>query len=356
MPARAPISMWLPDDGRSADALMRAYLALAVPDGPEAPRARLLATLCAMLPHVGVADDGAFLCDLRGTERLLGAPGRIARRSIAACATVGVAPAAGIASTPFIARLAAWETAPGTVQQIPEGAERSFTDPFPLAALPMDPRMIDELALLGLSRVGDLLALPPGAVLERFGTAAARIQALAAGRIQEDVRGVAPARRIRARRRWDEPIRSQERLVFALRVLADTVGAALAADGLAALEIVVVLERDGRGPVRLVRSLLPPTAEPAAIVRSIRWALEERSDRADQGAVSGAGLEVSVAEPVRGRQIGLFAADGARAEEAVAVAQFLRSRLGPGAVLEARVVDPEARLPERRARWRELVR
>ena len=335
---------------------MRAYLALAVPDAPEVPRARLLATLCAMLPRVGVADDGAFVCDLRGTERLLGTPGRIARRAIDACATTGVSPAAGVAVTPFIARLAARETAPGTVREIAAGAERPFTDPLLLTALPLDPRVVDELALLGLPRVGDFLALSAGAVLERFGAAAAQVQALATGRICEDVRGVAPRRRIRARRRWDEPIDSRERLVFALRAAADEVAAALRTDGLAALEIVVVLERDGRGPVRLVRSLLPPTAEPAAIIRSVRWGLEELSDTTDIGAVSGTWLEVSVVEPSRGRQVGLFAPDGARAEEAIAVAQFLRTRLGPGAVLEARVVDAQARLPERAARWRELVR
>ena len=58
----------------------------------------------------------------------------------------------------------------------------------------------------------------------------------------------------------------------------------------------------------------------------------------------------------RGRQIGLFAPDGAHAEEAIAVAQFLRTRLGPSAVLQPRVVDAEARLPERAAEWEEVVR
>ncbi|HUQ16836.1 MAG TPA: hypothetical protein VM070_03520 [Candidatus Saccharimonadales bacterium] len=332
------------------------YLALAVPDAPEVPRARLLAALCAMLPRVGVAEDGAFLCDLRGTERLLGPAMGIARRAIDACARAGAAPAAGIAITPFIARLAARDAAPGTVRQIAAGTERPFTDPLPLAALPLHPRVVAELGLLGLPRVGDFLALPAGAVLERFGAAAARVQALAAGRICEDIGGIAPPRRIRARRLWDEPIDSRERLVFALRAAADEVAAALRTDGLAALEIVVVLGREGRGPVRLVRSLLPPTADPAAIIRSIRWGLEELSEATDIGAVNAASLEVSVVEPSRGRQVGLFAPDGARAEEAIAVAQFLRTRLGRGAVLEARVVDPQARLPERGAVWRELVR
>ena len=338
---------------------MKAYLALAVPEGPDVPRARILAVLCAMLPRVGVADDGAFLCDLRGTERLLGPAERVARRAIAACAKVGSVPAAGIATTPFIARLAAAATATGTVREIPAGNERAFTDPLPLTVLPLDPKVIVELELLGLPRVGDFQALPAGAVLDRFGSAAAWVQSLTGAGIEEDIRGIAPRRRIRARRRWDDPVDSRERLVFALRSAADEVAGTLRADGLAALEIVVLLERDGHGPLRLVRALLPPTADAAAIIRSVRWGLEELpipAGAAGLGAVSGAWLEVSVVEPARGRQVGLFAPDGARAEEAIAVAQFLRTRLGPGAVLEARVIDPAARLPERGAEWRELVR
>jgi hypothetical protein len=66
-------------------------------------------------------------------------------------------------------------------------------------------------------------------------------------------------------------------------------------------------------------------------------------------------VEVREAEPARGRQIGLFAADGARWEEAIASARYLRERLGPGRVLRARVSDTDARLPERAAEWKEVI-
>jgi hypothetical protein len=114
-----------------------------------------------------------------------------------------------------------------------------------------------------------------------------------------------------------------------------------------------VLERDELLPLRLERSLLPPSAESAAIVRSLRWGLEEIPTL---GLVTSAALEITAVEPARGRQIGLFAPDGAHAEEAISVAQFLRTRLGPAVVLQPRIVDPEARLPERAAEWEEVVR
>ena len=330
---------------------MKSYLAVAVPE--RAPRARILAALCAMLPRVGVADDGAFVCDLRGTERLLGAPLRVARNAISVCgASGGQSLSGGLGPTPFVARVAAARTAAGTVREIPAGGERAFLDPLPLDVLPLDPQVIEELALLGVRRVGEFLSLPGGAVSDRFGHAAAIAYALATGELVEDVRGVAPRRRIRVKRTWDEPVDSRERLIFALRAAADELAEALRHDGLAALRIRLALEREELLPLRLERSLLPPSAASAAIVRSLRWGLEENPTI---GLVVSATIEITAVEPARGRQIGLFAPDGAHAEEAISVAQLLRNRLGASTVLRPRVVDAEARLPERAAEWDEVV-
>ncbi|HEV2250980.1 MAG TPA: hypothetical protein VGT60_10795 [Candidatus Limnocylindria bacterium] len=331
---------------------MKSYLAIAVPE--RAPRARILAALSAMLPRVGVADDGAFVCDLRGTERLLGTPLRVARNAISVCgASGGGSLSGGLGTTPFVARVVAARTPAGTVTEIPAEEERAFLDPLPLDVLPLDPKVIEELALLGVRRIGGFLALTRGAVSDRFGQSAAIAYALAIGELVEDVRGVAPRRRIRAKRTWDDPVDSRERLVFALRATADELAEALRHDGLAALRIRLVLEREELLPLRLERSLLPPSAGSAAIVRSLRWGLEEIPAL---GRVTSAALEITAVEPARGRQIGLFAPDGAQAEEAISVAQLLRTRLGAATVLQPHVVDAEARLPERAAEWEEVVR
>lgn len=331
---------------------MKAYLAVRV--GEHAPRARILAALCAMLPRVGVADDGAFVCDLRGTERLLGAPLRVARNAISACgAAGGLTAAGGVGTTPFVARIAAARIPAGKVHEVPAGEERAFLDPLPLDVLPLQPAIIDELALLGVRRIGELLALPAGDVSDRFGRSAAIAYALATGERIEDVRGVAPRRRIRAKRVWDDPVDSRERLIFALRAAADELAEALRHDGLAALRVGLVLEREELLPLHLERSLLPPSGGSAAIIRSLRWGLEELPVL---GLVTSAALEITAVEPARGRQIGVFAPDGAHAEEAIAVAQLLRTRLGAGVVLQPRITDPDARLPERAAEWEEAVR
>src|ERR1044071_7210415 len=95
-----------------------------VVSGDRSTRGR--AALCAMLPRVGVADDGAFVCDLRGTERLLGAPLRVARSAISVCgASGGQSLSGGRGTTPFVARVAASRTPAGKVSEIPAGGERA---------------------------------------------------------------------------------------------------------------------------------------------------------------------------------------------------------------------------------------
>lgn len=317
----------------------------------DAARDRALGALRAALPRVGVLDRGVYACDLRGTARLLGTPLEVARRIVALCERAGAGSAVGIAPGAFAARVLAERTPLGSAQALTVPA-REFLAPLAVATLPLDPRLVDELALLGIREIGSFAALEPGAVLDRFGRAAAAAHALARGADDAPVQGVPPRRRIRASRRYDDAIGSKEQLVFALRALADQVAALLAADGLAALRLLLHAGREGAAPLRLERVLLPPTAEPAALVRSLRWALDEWPDL---GRIDAVAIEVLEVEPVRGRQLGLFAPDGAHAEEAIAVAQHLRGRLGPGAVLRARAQSLDARLPEREAEWSEVV-
>jgi protein ImuB len=324
--------------------------AVVVRSASDALHLRALATLRALLPHVGIIAPGVYACDLAGTERVLGAPVGVARKIIERLSRVNAPAAVAVAVTPFAARVAAERTADGDVRLVAE--PREYLAPLPLEVLPIDPRLVDELGLLGMRSVGDFAALPRAAVFERFGRGAARAHALARAEDEERVRADPPPRRVAARRVWEDALVSREQLVFALRTALDEISAALADDGLAALRIAVRLEREDAEPLRLERAILPPTRESAALLRSVRWALEER---AHLGRVVSCAIEVREVEPARGRQIGLFAADGARWEEAIASARYLRERLGPGRVLKARVVDADARLPERAAEWKEVI-
>lgn len=331
----------------------------------DAARDRAFGALRTALPRVGVLDRGVYACDLRGTRRLLGTPLEVARRIVALCDRAGATGAVGVGPGTFVARVLAEQTPLGEARELTLDA-RAFLAPLPVGTLPLDARIVDELALLGVRDVAAFAALDRGAVLDRLGRAAAAAHALACGTDDLAVHGVPPRRRLRAGRRFDEAIGSKDQLVFALRSLADAVAARLRADGLAALRLVLHAEREDAPPLRLERVLLPPAADPAALVRSLRWALDELPHRSfasagtpgygpDLGRIEAAAIEALEVEPLRGRQLGLFAPDGAHAEEAIAVAQHLRGRLGAGAVLRARVQAPDARLPEREAEWNEVV-
>lgn len=307
----------------------------------------LVARLRTVASRVRVEGPGLFVCDLAG---LRGSPITHGRRLVVASARAGCLASAGIAPTAFVARILALRTLPPAVRVVDDGA--AFLAPLSLATLPLGERLVEELRLLGLRQVHEFIALPRGAVLDRFGRAAAHVQALATGEEPPAEGWDAPPRRILARRAFEHVVPDAERLFFLLRALADEVAAALAADGLAALRLRLTLARESAEPLVLERTILPPSRDTGALLRSLRWALEERPAL---GGVSGAALEVTAVEPARGRQIGLFASDGARREEALAVARHLRARLGVGTVLRARVANAEARLPERAAAWDEVV-
>src|SRR5438132_13453014 len=108
---------------------MRDPVTLAIVSSASAlVHARLLSTLHAALPRVGVLDPGEFACDLAGTEELLGAPARVARKVLARCARVGAQASAGIAPTPFVARVVAARTPPGERRPVDDG--RAFLAPL----------------------------------------------------------------------------------------------------------------------------------------------------------------------------------------------------------------------------------
>ena len=307
--------------------------------------------LSSLLPVVAVLERGAFACDLRGTTRLLGAPPVIARKALW---LVGEPFAAGVATTPFVARLLAERASAGEVRGAlaSRDEERAFLAELELEALPLDPFVVDELRLLGVRRTGAFAALPAPAVLDRFGLAAAQAHALARGEDPAILVGTPAPVRLSGGRSFDTALESFEPLLFALRAVIDELALRLREGGFAALRLGVWLEREDAHPLRFERLVLPPTAEGASLLRSLRWALEER---VDLGRVVGVEVEAIAVEPARGRQLGLFAPDGARKEDAQSVAAYLRARLGPGRVLRARITDDEPRLPERGAEFEEVV-
>jgi protein ImuB len=70
--------------------------------------------------------------------------------------------------------------------------ERTAAANVPLARLDIDPKLRDALARLGVTSVGQMVRLPGGGILERFGREAHRLYQLAAGERWDPLVPVAP--------------------------------------------------------------------------------------------------------------------------------------------------------------------
>jgi protein ImuB len=264
------------------------------------------------------------------------------RRALGTSVRIGAAP------TRFAAHAAAREargrTGRGARRRaiVPPGAVRAFLAPLPVSFLPHQ-EVAEELERLGVRTLGELGALPSGAVADRFGATGLRAWELARGR----------DRPLRPRRPREEVAESLElpeaasgmQLEQALSLL---IGRLLAhplrrGRGFRALRITarlaagggwrsdVTLRRAGADPERLRLALLPKLGElpgPASTLGLRALALGPQGH--DQPTLSRSPREQ-------------------RRERLAEAVRQARVAGGRDAVLRVLDVDPRSRVPERRA-------
>jgi protein ImuB len=265
---------------------------------------------------------------------------RRTRGSLRVAARIGVAP------TRFAAHAAAAtarsRVGRGRAAIVPEGAVRSFLAPHPVSLLE-DHDLTCELERLGVRTLGELAALPSGAVADRFGKAGMRARRLAAGR-DRDLRPRTSPERVAESLELPEAA-SGEQLEHAMSLLIGRLLAHPARRGrsLRAVRVTArlaggggwradaVLRRASAEPERLGLALLPKLGElPGPATRLGLRALAMGSPGHDQPTLS--------RSPGERRR--------ARLGEAVRQA---RAVAGREAVLRVLDVDPRSRVPERRA-------
>jgi protein ImuB len=260
--------------------------------------------------------------------------------------SLGVAARIGVAPTRFAAHAAAAtarsRAGRGRAAIVREGSVRPFLAPLPVSLLE-DHDLTCELERLGVRTLGELAALPSGAVADRFGKAGVRARRLAAG----GDRGLTPRtppEEVSESLELPEAA-SGEQLEHAMSLLIGRLLAHPARRGrsLRAVRVTarlaggggwradVVLRRASAEPERLGLALLPKLGElPGPATRLGLRALAMGSPGHDQPALS--------RSPGERRR--------ARLGEAVRQA---RAAAGREAVLRVLDVDPRSRVPERRA-------
>lgn len=283
--------------------------------------------VAALVPRLEVAEPGVLVFATRGPSRYFGGDAALAARVRAVVLEVlgdrvGAtgAPAVGVADGRFAAGVAArlvghgaGATGTGALVVAPGGSPE-FLASRPLGWLvevgEIDPGLVGLLQRLGLTRLGDVAALPPADVLARFGAPGVVARHLAAGSDERPPGAEDPPPGLVHTHVFDDPVHQLDTVVFAGRRLADELVGALAATGRVCTRLVVAAETE-HGE-RTERCWTRSTGmSVAAMVERIRWQL-------DGWAATEAGAEAATAgvvqlrlEPVEvraddGVQLGLW--------------------------------------------------
>src|SRR5215203_4208794 len=279
-------------------------------------------------------EPGRVYFETKGVERLYGGLEAALERALA---SVGAAwdPRAGAAQRRFAALAAASVARPGQALVVSAGKEEGFLAPLPLSLLPLPADRYAELEGLGVRRLGELAALPGGAVAER----------LARGGASGRVRGRRPAAELVEALEFPEAVGNELTLRRAFGSLLDRLLARPERAARPFRKIALSARVVGSGSWRRTVTLREPTADRARLraalgpkLLEIPAPVVELRLEAVELSESG-GQQLELVKPV-GDEVQARLSDGLRQ---------VRASTGSGSVVAVVEVAPWSRIPESRA-------
>lgn len=328
-------------------------------DQIEAAIVELRTTLHALSPRVEVGEPGTFWLDGEGLERIFvdgrGPAGTAWGMAIGrAVAARGFQGAVVVGFSRFATYAIARATRHGVTVLRGDADERAAAAAVPLARLDLEPKLRDALARLGVISVGQMVRLPAGGILERFGHEAHRLYQLAIGEGWDPLVPLAPPEAPDERVLLDDEDDDVERLVFVIKAPIDRLLARLAGRGRALVALHLELSlKHAVGKIELRADCIKPAAatlDGRALLRLVHLRLSGMPPIAPVNAIRVWADDV----PATREQLALFAGKPRRdlraADEALAK---LRAELGDDAVVRA--VLREGHLPEASFTWERLV-
>jgi hypothetical protein len=315
-----------------------------------------LDALAAFTPSLEAEPDpterafGRVLLGIEGLHRLWGDEAALTGRIVDIVARLLPGkPRIGIANTRFGAQVAA-VVGQGGLERVPVGdaaVEAAYLAPLPIRLLPADDETRERLRVFGLTRIGQFGALIRSAVIARFGAPGGELHDLARGMDGRVLRPRKPIARLRAEAELEPPVETLEPLRFLLRNLCQALCEQLAARGAGATRAVLQLDLEPEARPLVLEQVLPePAAAPELLERLLFARLGSSPPAA---AVTRLTVELRGEQVVAGQQLGLFAPQLARAARLDWQLIGLALRFGPGRLLHARLLDPEAALVEARS-------
>ena len=282
--------------------------------------------------------DEAFL-DLSGTDRLHGAPpAALLTRLVARIeGELGVSASIGLSHNKFLAKVASDLDKPRGFAVIGRAETEAFLEPRPVGLIWGVGRATQEaLAAAGIRTFADLRRWEPRDLAARFGSAGARLHALARGEDARPVRRDARPKSISNETTFGEDIAGAELLDGHLWRLAEKVSDRAKAKDLAGRVVVLKLKRADFALLTRRSALREPTQIADRIYRTARALL----DAAPAGPFRLIGVGLAELAPAAGADRGgdLFDADAARRAEAERATDAIRARFGTGAILKGRAL------------------
>jgi protein ImuB len=300
------------------------------------------------------AEPGTFWLDGEGLERIFGGASPWAMAIQRGITAAGFQGAVVVGFSRFATYAIARAIKTGITVLRADADERAAASAVPLARLDIDPKLRDALARLGVATLGQLVRLPGGGILERFGKEAHHLYQLAAGEKWDPLVPVPPPEAPDERIVLDDDLTDIEQLVFVLKGAIDRLLDRLAAKSraLTALHVELTLRRAVGDTEPRHDCIKPasPTLDARALVRLVHLRL---TGMPPEAPVNAARVWAEDAAATR-EQLALFASRPRRdlraADEALA---RVRAELGDDAVVRAVLRD--GHLPEASFGWERLV-
>jgi len=306
----------------------------------------LLEVLQSFSPEVEPDSLGKAYLEVSGLKALYGDDGRLCRSiDLAVRERTQLEAMLGLASSKFVAWVAACCTELKKALIVKPGQERSFLRDLPIDLLPMTEEMRRRLLLLGIKTMGAFASLPAQAVTTQFGKEGRLAHRLACGR---DERRVMPWHRelsLEGSREFDSAIETMGVLLESAKELVRDLIEELRASFRMCQRVVVTLHFDNGLSRERGLAFHEPTSSREKIESNIAQLLGSFEYPC---GVSGLSIYFRGMGPESGKQLQLFleqtGIDG-NLDQALTGLVF---KYGPDRFRQALLVDRQAPLPENR--------
>jgi DNA polymerase IV len=289
----------------------------------------------------GLSIDEAFL-DVRGMERSFGTPTEIAVRLRRAVRDrVGLPVTVGVARTKFLAKVASGVAKPDGLLVVPPERELAFLHALPVERLwGVGPVTAAKLRERGITTVRQVALLPESSLVSMLGRASGRhLHALAHNLDPRPVqarrrRGSIGSQRARGRAAW-----SPTSVDADLMTLVDRVTRRMRAAGRVGRTVVLRLRFDDYTRATHSHTLLEPTAQTEAILRTARALVAEAMPTIERRGLTLVGVAVANLADADAVQLALpFERDP---EALDTVLDEVRERFGAAAITRAALLGRE---------------